>query len=270
MKKYYKKGRLTTLPIFLVLVGSLLSSQDVFAVEKSRALPTDSRIRVVSYQPDNVVLVRANTFTTTQIVFGKDEVIENIQNGDLAAWTVSVQKGLANMLFLKPTLLDSNTNMTVITNQHTYYFHLISGKNSNQNDNTYALRFIYPEEIRNQLLANVSYNQKQKQATLTSKNHPKNYNWDYSFSGARSIMPLHIFDDGQFTYMQLQARQAVPAIFVVNNTLGKEAVVNYRREGDYLIIQEIAPQFTLRKGKYHVASIFNNELIRQLKARGGS
>lgn len=268
MKIFDKTKIVIKLSIFLVLSGSLLSSQCVFAVQKSRALATDSRIRVVSYQPDNVVLVRATTFTTTQIVFNKDEVIENIQNGDLAAWTVSVQKGLANMLFLKPTLLDSNTNMTVITNQHTYYFHLISGKNGNQRDNTYALHFIYPEEALSQLLANVNYNQEQKQTILNSKSYPKNYNWDYSFSGTRSIMPAHIFDDGQFTYMQLQAGQSVPAIFAVNNTSGKEAVVNYRRDGDYLIVQQIAPQFTLREGRYHVASIFNNELIHQLKVRG--
>ena len=51
----------------------------LFAVEKSRALATDHRIRVVSYQPDNVVLVNATTFTAMQIVFGSDEVIENIQ-----------------------------------------------------------------------------------------------------------------------------------------------------------------------------------------------
>lgn len=267
MKKI-KKLKLFTALGFLGL--SVLNPSSIFAVEKSRALASDHRIRVVSYQPDNVVLVNATTFTTTQIVFGSDEVIENIQNGDASAWTYNVQKGLANMMFLKPTLVDSNTNMTVITNQHTYYFHLISHQNGTASDNTYALRFIYPEEEHALLLSQMRYNQAQKQAILNSNSYPKNYNWDYSFSGAHSIMPLHIFDDGQFTYMQLQAGQAIPAIFAVDNRSGKEAVVNYRREGDYLIVQQLSPQFTLRADRYHVASVFNNKRIQRLKIQGES
>lgn len=264
-----KKIKKLKLFIALGFLGlSILGSTSLFAVEKSRALASDHRIRIVSYQPDNVVLVNATTFTTTQIVFGSEEVIENIQNGDASAWIFNVQKGLANMMFLKPTIVDSNTNMTVITNQHTYYFHLISHQNDIPSNNTYALRFIYPEEERAHLLSQVRYNQAQKQEILNANSHPQNYNWDYSFSGAHSIMPLHIFDDGQFTYMQLQAGQAIPAIFAVDNRSGKEAVVNYRREGDYLIVQQLSPQFTLRADRYHVASVFNNKRIQQLKTQG--
>ncbi len=60
----------------------------------------------------------------------------------------------------------------------------------------------------------------------------------------------------------------IPAIFAVDNRLGKEAVVNYRREGDYLIVQQLSPQFTLRADRYHVASVFNNKRIQQLKTQG--
>jgi type IV secretory pathway VirB9-like protein len=54
----------------------------------------------------------------------------------------------------------------------------------------------------------------------------------------------------------------------VDNSSGKEAVVNYRREGDYLIVQQLSPQFTLRADRYHVASVFNNKRIQQLKTQG--
>lgn len=248
-----------------VCLGLFLFDSTLFAVEKPRALATDHRIRVVNYQPDNVVLMNATTFTAMQIVFGSDEMIENIQGGDLSAWTLNIPKDLGYMMFLKPTIADSNTNMTVITNKHTYYFHLISHSNETPTD-TYALRFIYPKEEQ----ANLSghYNPTQKQAILNASDQPQNYNWDYSFSGSRSIMPLHIFDDGRFTYLQLQPRQSIPAIFAVDNRSGKEAVVNYRREGDYLIVQQLSPQFTLRADRYHVASVFNNKRIHQLKIHG--
>lgn len=234
------------------------------ALEKPRALTTDPRIKVVRYQPNNVIEVQANTFTATHVIFSEEEVIQTIQNGDLGAWTVTVQKELPNMLFLKPTLVDSNTNMTVITNQRTYYFHLTSHPEAGQTQQSiYALHFIYPRPTLP--ISNLSHNK--KQATFNSPPHTKQNNWDYSFHGARLIMPLHIFDDGQFTYMQLRPGQPVPAIFAVDNPKGKEAVVNYRRENDYLIIQQIAPQFTLRQGRHQVASVFNNRLIAQLNAQ---
>lgn len=271
--KLNRLNRLNSLHLAGILLGATICVQSVFAIENARPLATDGRIKVVAFQRNNVVPVQANTFVTTQIVFAKDEVIENIQNGDLAAWTVSVQKGLPNMLFLKPTMLGSNTNMTVVTNLHTYYFHLISNKNQinqiNQvGDSTYAIHFSYPEQMREKMLSNLKYNKAQKRAILNAHKNPQDYNWNYSFSGTHSIMPLHIFDDGRFTYLQLQAGQSIPAVFAVNNAAGKESVVNYRRDGQYIVVQQIAPQFSLRAGKHHVASIFNNRLIHKLKTHG--
>lgn len=250
------------------LAGMLAMTANAFAVKMPRSLATDLRIKRVAFQRDNVVPVKASTFTTTQIVFGHDEAIEAIQNGDLDAWTVSVDKALPNMLFLKPTMTDSNTNMTVVTNKYTYYFHLISGQRVTADKSTYAIEFTYPEERRAALLANMEFNKAQHASLLNAQKDPKHYHWDYNFSGDKSIMPLHIFDDGQFTYMQLRPGQAVPAVFAVDNRSGKESVVNYRREGQYLVVQQIAPQFTLREGNDHVASVFNNQLTRQLKQRG--
>lgn len=258
MKKYW---------VICVLLASIISCQNSFAIKYARPLATDRRIKVVNYQKDNVVPIHATPFTATQIVFGKDEVIENIQNGDLAAWTLSVQKGLGHMLFIKPTILGSNTNMTVVTSRHTYYFHLMSQKNESKTlkNVTYAIHFRYPEQTRAKMQANLRYNRAQKHAVLNAHKNPADYNWDYYFSGARSIMPLHIFDDGRFTYLQLKPNRAIPAIFAVDNEQGKESVVNYRREGRYLVISQIAPQFTLRIGKTQVASVFNQKLIKRLK-----
>ncbi len=268
MKDYRTSQRLLPILLMMSLVGSLIGGPRAFAAQTPRGLSTDARIKRVAYQRDNVVPVRATTFTTTQIVFGPDERIENIQNGDLTAWTISVEKGLPNMMFLKPTMLDSNTNMTVVTNRHTYYFQLMSGPRQGRGKTTYALAFTYPEQAHTAMLAAVRYNREQQHAILNAHKNPKNYHWNYSFSGDHSIMPLHIFDDGHFTYMQLQPEQVVPAIFAVDNKSGKESVVNYRREGNYLVVQQIAPQFTLREGKDHVASVFNKRLTQPSKRRG--
>ena len=81
-------------------------------------------------------------------------------------------------------------------------------------------------------------------------------------------MPVHVFDDGQFTYLQLRLGQTVPAVFAVDNAAGQESVVNTRTEGDYLVIQQLAPQFTLRQGEFHVASIFNNAMVKKIRENG--
>lgn len=264
MKKY------SILALGVLLVSAIYSP--VYAVEKPKSMSTDYRIKVVSYQQNNVVPVRGTTFINTQIVFGQNEQIIDVEGGDAASWTVHVSKALANVLNVKPTVYNSNSNLMVATvtdtgDRHYYRFHLISNKTANASDvsnPTYVVQFIYPDEERAKLLAQLNYQQAEKKAILNASQNPKDYNWDYSFNGAKSIMPLHVFDDGKFTYMQLQQNQDIPAVFAVDNPAGKESVVNYRRVGDYLVIEQVAPQLTLRDGKYAVASIFNNSMISKL------
>ncbi len=216
----------------------------LFGVALAASYPNVKRIPFIKNQ---VIAINASTFTVTEIQFNQQEKILSIQNGDIAAWTIDVSKILPNTLFIKPTIVGSNTNMTVITNHHTYYFHLIS--QSLGQKTLYALKFFYPKKGVKNLKLKKSY--------VYSSDH-----WDYSFHGSKVIMPLHVFDDGHFTYFQLREGQIVPAIFIVDNRKGEESVVNYRREGSYLIVHRLSPQFTLRFGKYQVASIFNNRLIR--------
>ncbi len=225
---------------------------------------SDQRLQVVNYVPHNVVKIRGAPFVATQIVFAKDEYIEDVQSGDLAAWTVSIDKHLPYMLFVKPTAQESRTNMTVVTNRHTYYFHLAVGQ-KNHLPVTYALQFSYPQQLKDQQAIASLVASRASQSQVSAFDHPNQYHWDYSFHGDRRIVPLHVFDDGRNTYLQLQPEQPVPAIFVVNNPQGREAVVNYRRRGQYLVIHQVVPQLTLRVGKYQEASIFNNRLIAQLR-----
>lgn len=255
--------------LLFLLTGFILISNS-FATENARPLASDSRIKTVTYEKDNVIPIFGNTFINTQIIFGNNERIIDVQGGDADAWTVNVSKVIPNVLNIKPTILGSNTDIIISTmdNQgkiRRYFFHLKSPKNNTvSNNQTYAIQFVYPNEERKRLLKEMNYQAMEKKAIVNASSNPKNYNWDYSFNGSRSIMPLHVFDDGKFTYLQLRPNQDIPAIFAVNNSQGQEAVVNFRRVGNYIVIQQVAPQFTLRDGKYHVASIFNNKMISHL------
>lgn len=256
----------------LFLFVSTLVGTAAFGLARPQGLATDGRIKVVAYTPNQVYAVHGSTFISTQIVFGQNEQIVDVEGGDAAAWTINIDKVLPNVLNIKPTVQGSNSNLTVVTIDNTgkrrfYRFSLASNRSAAVPSyaQTYAIQFIYPQEQKAALLAKLHYQQLQKHTILSAFQKPSDYNWNYSFSGSRSIMPLHVFDDGKFTYFQLRPHQLIPAVFAVNNPAGKESVVNYRRVGNYLVVEQIAPQFTLRAGKYAVASIFNNRLIARLK-----
>lgn len=261
---------------FSSLLFSLCLSSVTMAEITPKPMMEDQRVKQVEYQKNNVVTVYGQAFISTQLIFGSDETILDVQGGDEAGWTVHIDKVLPYILNIKPTLFNSNTNLAVVTSdskgdKRIYRFHLLMG---NQVDTanekpTYAIEFVYPDKEKAKLEATLNYLQRQKETILNASKQPADYHWDYSFNGDKSIMPVHVFDDGQFTYLQLRPGQTVPAMFAVDNAVGQESVVNTRTEGDYLIIQQLAPQFTLRQGEYHVASIFNNEMIKKIRENGG-
>jgi type IV secretion system protein VirB9 len=258
--------------IFSLILASYAAT--AIALEKPRALATDARIKVVAYQANNVVLIQASNLINTQIIFGSNESIINYQSGDSAAWSTNVNPYVRNVLNIKPTILGSKTDLDVITEtsngkRRFYRFALSSSASKTAKKNVvYAVQFVYPEQAKAKVLAALHYHRDQMQSIMNASKNPKDYNWDYSFSGSRIIMPLHVFDDGKFTYLQLRPNQPVPAIFAVNNAKGEESVINYRRIGNTIVVEEISPQFTLRDGKYAVASVFNTREIKKIRRFG--
>jgi type IV secretion system protein VirB9 len=215
-------------------------------------LAQQAMIARVNYHPGSIYPLDLVTLHVAEIVFSEEEVIENIQSGDRTAWAIDAGDSGSHRLFIKPITPDSETNMTVVTNLHTYYFKLHSFSNLPSGVKaTWALHFVYPHVLGHQKMINKARS-------------PSLYHWDYSFHGAQTIMPLHVFDDGEMTYFQLRKRQALPAFFAVAHRDGKESLVNFRREGDTIVIASVMPQFNLRMGQGDVVSIFNNRLIEKM------
>ena len=254
------------------IIAGILFSNICLASTNPISLASDNRIKVVAYNPDNVVNIRGMTFVNTQVQFGADEKIADIQCGDATSWSVFVSKSNQNMLNIKPVAVGSNTDMTVSTvdgsgKKRGYYFHLTSDENSKDLPITYAIKFKYPLKIRRMTEDRLAYKRGQGKATLSASYSPARFNYNYSFSGSHRNMPLHVFDDGRFTYFQFQSNQNIPAIFAVHNKDGKEAVVDYRINGNTVTVLQVSPQFTLRN--YNQAtSIFNSSLIKKIKRRG--
>jgi type IV secretion system protein VirB9 len=220
-----------------------------FAAQTPKGGSLDARVTSVTYQESNVVQVFATYGISTMIIFDEEEKFETISLGDTESWqVVPAEKG--NILFVKPIAKNVTTNMNVVTSRRIYYFELHDFEPS-AGKQVFGIRFSYPEKDLNAAL--------RKEAELRAAwpniaNIDKaNVNIDYSFSGDARLKPTMVFDDGKKTFFQFASR--VPALFAVNSDFS-ETLKNFRSEGEYVVVDGVATQFTLRDGDQWIC-IFN-------------
>jgi type IV secretion system protein VirB9 len=118
-----------------------------------------------------------------------------------------------------------------------------------------VIQFVYPNiELEAGQGAGVSTNE----APVATGIAPENWNFAYSYSGAKTNVPDRVFDDGKKTYFQFASEVGVPAVFVIGPD-GKESLLNHVTQGRYFIVDQVARQFVLRAGS-QVTNVFNDAL----------
>lgn len=227
----------------------------VAAAPPDAVAPSDPHIRNIAYDPDRLVTLHGQLGFQIMIEFAPDEHIENVSIGDALAWQVVPNKR-ADILFLKPLEADILTNMSVVTDQRRYIFDLdaASGKpvrdghaarRTHISARTYVVRFLYPAAPVEAV------------AAPAAPPPPVRSNTRYTYTGARSLLPTLVFDDGHFTYFRWSEQTPTPAIFAlagkvsggkVEGGKGEESLVNYGVRQGYTIVEQIAPRFILRNG----------------------
>lgn len=243
--------------IFLFILLITFFPVAASALQESSSLSTDYRIREVPYDKNEVYKFIAHYRFQSSIEFEEGEDIRTISVGDSAAWQI-IPSG--NRIFLKPTDENPNTNMTIVTNRRIYYFELYGeiAKDVKNKDLTFAMRFIYPGELSVQ-----SFNSAEQVPGQDIIDNPEKYNFNYSISGTSRISPIRIFDDGEFTYFQFKDINAdLPAFFKVDSE-AREAIINFRTVGDYVVVERVTSQFTLRHGP-DIVCVFNEASPLQL------
>lgn len=251
-----KKKTLMTL-----LISGLVMLGNAWADQQPRSLSTDKRVRVVAYDPNNVVTVKASQLVETSIQFAQDEAVLGVESGDSAAWTVKVNKNRPNILFIKPTVDYSDTSFTVMTDKKLYHFHFVTDpkETPSSKDVTYNVRFVYPEDDQKQWQLQMAQKQHYKNATVNETSvNPMQWNTDYSFSDgcSKELVPLQALDDGKFTYFRFAENVEIPAIFIVDKE-DNESLANWSMVGKFVKVSRLARQFTLRNGNT-VSCIFND------------
>jgi len=214
----------------------------------------DPRIRSLPYSAEQVFQVTGTYGLVTTILFGADEEITQVVAGDTVSWQILTSADRRS-LTLKPMEKDAATNLSVVTTKRTYSFDLRVNDSKAMRNQTFKLKFTYPEDAGLKGTAELWKQAQDAQRNPNIKNIRRDkVNYDYGFKGNDAAKPVWVFDDGLKTFMKFSGD--IPAIFIVD-AKRRESLVNYRREADYIVIDKVSRQWSLRYGTEEETCLFN-------------
>ena len=235
------------------------------AVEVPRPGPSDPRIKLVDYDPLEVVRIVGAFRTATQILFAADETILHVALGDASGWDVAPEK---NVLFAKPTAVRAPTNLIVTTQvaggaprHYTFELATRGGPTTQASPSTFfVVRFRYPEDEKASLQRALSAEAQALEARVVQLKLDRAVlegprNLAYELQGSSAIAPSEVTDNGRVTVLRFPGAQAIPAVYAVSPD-GSEALVPFDVRGEFLVVHRISAQLRLRRGR-EVVCVFN-------------
>lgn len=218
------------------LAVMLLGSVTAEAASVPSAGPRDPRIRIATYNPDQVYQIETDLLHATTIHLGVGEQFVAVIAGDTRSFNIQPIVPAGNVLSIKPTVQDARTNMTVLTTRRTYSFALAEGSRDGE---FFDVRFRYPNDER-------------RSSNFFGKSGfqpPKNFN--YQVAGSGDFRPMRIWDDGRHTYFVFPENARRPAIFRADAE-GRERSVNSTQQGNAVRILGVNDYWTLRIGDQEI------------------
>lgn len=260
-------------PIVKLGLLFLASASACCAMEPTKQSPYDYRIKSAVYNPLDTVQIDAVIGLTTHIIVSPSEKYITHAFGDPDAWMLAHTD---NHYFIKPKDALSDTNLTIVTDQHVYHLllHFI-GENTGKHrfistpwamrQATIELAYKYPDQDNAKLkTANIQKQENIKiQTALNDDFKAGRKNFDYVMSNdpkSKTIQPVSVWDDYNFTYFKFTANSELPTVFVINSD-GKESAVNVSITGkdhNIIIAQMVASEWRVRYGKHRVIGIINH------------
>lgn len=208
----------------------------------------DPRVRVVAYNPDDVVKLQGYVGYQIHMQWADGEQFVSLGSGDAAAFDIGVER---NHFFIKPKQERVGTNITVLTTRRVYHFEYSVAKalpsGSALKNMVFSIRFTYPEEQARAAAAALEREKtEQRLATAALSGRARNHNYWYCGSG--SLRPTSAYDDGVHTRLRFAPRAEFPAIFVKNDDQS-ESLLNFNLEDDEVVIHRVAARLVLRRGQ---------------------
>ena len=214
------------------LLAILVFADTALAESTPRASSLDRRVRMARYVDGQVFNIIVSLTRATTVEFEAGEQIVSIVAGDTDSFKFEGIPG-GRVFAIKPTAQGEETNLTVYTNQRSYYFHLAEGRAP-----FYVLRFDYPR--------------RQQDASRRAK--AGRWNDSYGVSARREITPMTVWDNGTYTYFRFSPSAPIPAIFkVTGNT--ERSVNSVRLQGNVMRVSGTSRQWALRLGEQEVCIV---------------
>jgi type IV secretion system protein VirB9 len=215
-------------------------------------LPIDARVKLLMYDEADIYTITTRYGYQTNLVFSGSEEVQTISVGDRSLWQI-IPSG--NRLFIRPMADDVTTNMTILTNKHSYQFDLKSLPADVSKGNIYVAKFVYPED-RPQLpppppapppappVALMPAMPPPPPPVVTLA--PLQANYHYTYQGPDALAPRQVYDDGNSTYFQWPSdAQPLPKIYVVHPGGSETLVTPYLKDGK-MVVDTIAAKFALK------------------------
>jgi type IV secretion system protein VirB9 len=207
----------------------------------------DSRLLTVRYHDNVVIRVPGRPGVQAAIAFGADEHIDNVAIGDANLWQVTPNKRV-NILFVKPLRARARTNLTVVTDQHSYFFDLVGAPGEPV---LYMLRFTYPDPPKPAAPPPPLTGDEKAIAAgdaASAPIDPAALDFAWRAKGKAALQPTRVFDDGRDTYLTWPDKTALPAI-LVDDGKGNEGPVNFTEKAGTIVVEGVPARIVLRAGK---------------------
>lgn len=254
--------------IACALITSAASAQTVSSVTAPVPGNLDSRIVTYAYTPHVVYRLPVTVGMHTHLQLGSDEeLIEYPIIADKVRWRV---EGNEKNLFIKATVPDTRTTLSLITSKRTYQFELVA--TTSPEERVQLANFSYPDtefELRASAMRAQESDRlaaEQAAAKLRSQNlsdepfDPSQLKFLKVTSSNPEYARMHAYTDGVKTWMRMpNGVQDLPAVFMVTaNERGKESLmpVNYTvvdrksiRDRDVIVIERTSPVWMLQIGE---------------------
>jgi type IV secretion system protein TrbG len=193
------------------------------------------------YDPDSEPTVFCKPLRVSEILLAPGEAVDNAAAGDTERWLIQPTNG---RVLIKPKAPGIETNLIILTPQHSYHVTLRSGAKYMP-----RVAFYYPKEILAEEAARKAALEKRAREAATPATLDK-LNFDYTISGPDTpFRPLQAFDNGEQVYIELPDKlmgSDAPALMVAAD--GGDALVNYQVRGRYLVVDRLFKQAALVSG----------------------
>lgn len=208
------------------------------------------------YAKDQIYPVRTALGLSTQIELSEYEKVLDYSVGLTTGWDV-VRRD--NVFYVRPKVLDADTNLMVRTSKRSYIFELkvvatdwATLDQAKSNGAQYKVAFTYPGQSEGVI-------EPDSEGYLSQRlDGNRAYHFAYDVKafkrGLGWLMPRTVYDDGKFTYIKIGTGKpsqtaTFPVVFARETRNGEDMLVNSTIENGTIIVHGVHPYLIIRQDK---------------------